>query len=199
MVQEAKSRSLAGQLPSQTRNWPLHAFLTALLALTFASHANAARFIAYFPLPANTPRQEIGEIPSSDSRESFAASQMAIGNLSLPVAHSRVSESLARDWKAYCDVWRKHFEQPDDAITRDRLGLSSPSIQITQSSGRSTAASMRLPVADLQRFESEHFMLLTDVPAKRANEVIIDLEKFYSVWTQLFFPLWRDRTQWDRT
>ena len=166
-----------------------------LIAGPLCPEVSAARFVAYFPLPADS-REPDRAAQNANALQNANASN---GNLSLPISHPRVGEALAVQWQSYCDAWRQHHTDPRDAITRNRLGLAGNTIEIKKSSGRSTVASMRLPLGDLARYESDHFMLLSDVNDERATDVLRDLERFHAVWTQLFFPLWRERGQWDRS
>src|SRR5690606_38677391 len=50
-----------------------------------------------------------------------------------------------------------------------------------------------------RRVETEHFLILADVPRAAAVEIAEDLERYFALWTQLFFPLWKDRQRWDQT
>lgn len=167
-----------------TRNVFHTVWLACSLTLLCIGDVAAARFVAYFPLDATaTP----------------IIADAVDGELTLPPQSERVPQKLRDQWEAYCDAWRRHHLNPSDQETRNRLGLSAETMKVVQSNGRATAASMRLPSGELQRFETEHFVLLSDVNAERATEILREMERFYAVWTQLFFPLWRDRDQWDHT
>lgn len=157
-----------------------------LLSFQFTNHAAAARFVAYFPVVPGETTAPIAE-----------------DLLPLPVTSSCLPAPLAAAWKAYTDVWASHHASPDDPPIRLQLGLPSgdasakPSVVV--GSGRSMAATMRLPILEMQRYETEHFTLLSDCSADRATDVILKLERFYHVWTQLFFPLWKERDHWDHS
>lgn len=160
---------------------PSSAFLLVVLAtMSSGQIAAAAQFTAYFPLPSDVARGTAAiRSPLPPQTEAMAAGPYG-------------------QWQAYCSVWRKHHQEPSDASVRVRLGIASDQAAVSVSSGRSAAASMRLPLMDMRRVETEHFMLLSDAPQERASQVVRDLERFYQVWTQLFFPLWKDREHWDR-
>lgn len=143
----------------------------------------AARFVAYFPLASD-------HVHADDSSDETSLP---------PPKHPDLLGSVASLWQDYHDAWYKHFAQPRDQSARDRLGIKSDVIVVKKSDGRSTAASMRLPIQSMDRFETEHFVLLSDVAPERADQVARDIEKFYLVWTQLFFPLWKSREHWDHT
>lgn len=167
-----------------TRNVFHTVWLACSLTLLCIGDVAAARFVAYFPLDATAT-------PVPDDAVD--------GELPLPPQSERVPQTLRDQWQAYCDAWRQHHLNPSDQQTRNRLGLAAETMKVVPSNGRAMAASMRLPPGELQRFETQHFILLTDVNPERATEILREMERFHAVWTQLFFPLWRDRDQWDQT
>lgn len=156
------------------------------LSFQFGNHANATRFVAYFSV---APGEKM--TPIADDL------------LPLPVAANCLPGPIATAWKSYTDVWAAHHRSPDDPAVRIQLGLTSgdasakPSVIV--GSGRSMATTMRLSILEMRRYETEHFTLLSDCTADRATEVILKLERFYHVWTQLFFPLWKERDHWDHS
>ena len=180
MLQEAKSTLQDGQLPSVARISMLRTIVTLIWCLIAVKHVQAAQFVAYFPLP-------------SDQLTSVATTDQ----VSLPPHHPDLLEPAALLWQTYCDTWQQHHNKPNDQAVRARLGIAAETIAVKKSDGRSTAASMRLPIKSMDRFETEHFVLLSDVAPERATEVARDIERFYLVWTQLFFPLWKSRDHWD--
>lgn len=182
MLQEAKSTLQDGQLPSVARFSVLRTIATFICCAIAVNHLHAAQFVAYFPLPS-----------------AQLSSPATADQVSLPPRHPDLQEPVALLWQSYCDSWQQHHDKPSDQVVRDRLGIAAETIAVKQSDGRSTAASMRLPIKSMDRFETEHFVLLSDVGPERATEVARDIEKFYLVWTQLFFPLWKSREHWDHS
>lgn len=147
----------------------------------------ATRFIAFAPQSANAPPALSADSPA---------------NAFVAVAPGATAGD--RPWSEYLDVWREHARNPADAKIRQRLGLpeqlpASITVVDGQSVARSFAKSLRIDWVAPQAIETEHFILLADVPNEVAVQVAIELEQFYAVWTQLFFPLWKDRQRWDQT
>ena len=111
----------------------------------------------------------------------------------LPMADDCLPDSIAKPWREYRDAWAAHHANPGNATVRKALGIEGADESVSPSSGDAAARSMRLPASEWLLYTSKHFSLVTDVPEARAAAIIINLERFYAVWTQLFFPLWKDR------
>jgi len=189
MDQEAKSQPRSWQSPRALHASivaPFTWIVVATVSLSATNFVIAAQFVAYFPLAAN-------DITSPVPDEL----------LRLPVPADCLPNDLAQNWTSYTASWAAHYANPADELARRRLGLPTvaasqkPNVLVTKATR--IAGTMRLPIADMQAYESDHFMLLSDVSADRAGEVVLMLENFYHVWTQFFFPLWKDREQWDHS
>ncbi len=149
--------------------------------LLAVDNVQAARFAVFFPLPSD--QASVGETNESP----------------LPPQSADLSPAMTTSWQAYCDAWKQHHINPADESVRRRLGIAANELSVVVSNGRAAAVSLRLPSLEMQRYETEHFVLLADTSAERASDEVRKLEQYYLVWTQLFFPLWKDREQWDRT
>lgn len=108
-----------------------------------------------------------------------------------------------RAWAEYLEVWQAHRSNPADTGLRARLGL--PPVEVcairladgaaaAREIGRGTAIRWSNPT----RIDTAHFAILADIDPELAREVAIDLERFHAIWSQLFFPLWKERQRWDR-
>lgn len=148
--------------------------------------ASAARFVAYFPLSAETITTAPGDELSEQN-----------GDTSQPPSHPGLAESTWASWAQYGDTWQQHFRDPADVAVRQRLGLGDDDVVIRE--GNATASETAgLPRGRTLRFETKHFIVVTQLPRQRIESIARDLERYYWVWTQLFFPLWRDRDTWDQ-
>lgn len=161
------------------------------IAPWFVSPCFATRLIAFTP-------QSTGSPP--------AASPQSPANAVVAVVPG--SQSGDQAWSGYLDAWRQHANDPADAGVRQRLGLPAQepvSTKVIDSRSLNRLLLNRLLPKGLQvdwiapqGIETENFLLIADVPTEVAIQVAIDLESFYAVWTQLFFPLWKDRQRWDQ-
>lgn len=175
------------QLVSVTYRMILRATVFWLLLWCWLPLANAARFVAVVPQPANAERGDF----------SAAASERA--------ARAPVDEASPDSlWLEYLTAWQQHFNDPADAATRRRLGLPTmEAVSVEVSDGASAAGSLartiRVRWSQPLRVETDHFLIVADVPRETALEIAHDLEQYFAVWTQLFFPLWKDRQRWDQS
>lgn len=146
----------------------------------------ATRFIAFAPQSATAP-------------PALSADSPAHALVAVPPG----SAADDRLWSEYLQVWREHARNPADAKVRQQLGLPEQlpvrtSVGDGQALARTVAKSLRIDWVGPQSIETEHFIVLADVPNEVAVQVAIELEQFYAVWTQLFFPLWKDRQRWNQ-
>jgi len=163
------------------------ATLFLLLLACWLPFATAARFIAVVPQAAGAAR---GDYLTA------AAEQAA-----RPPVSGEAADPL---WLEYLAAWQQHFDDPADTQVRQRLGLpvaEAVTVQVGDgaSTARSLARSLRVRWKEPLRVETEHFLILADAPREAAIEIATDLERYFAVWTQLFFPLWKDRQRWDQT
>lgn len=107
------------------------------------------------------------------------------------------------EWAAYLAAWRAHRVNPADAALRARLGLPPvEACQVEVADGKSAAREVGRGTAiqwsNPRRIDTPHFAILADIDSETASQIAVDLERFHAIWTQLFFPLWKDRFTWDR-
>ncbi len=216
MVQEPKSTSPNWQPPHSYLSQVLFALTVGFWAFGLSAESTATQFLAFFPSPIDTAGADSGPIsaPTLDDFpnsiylpplpvESAAhASRPSGEEVAIPkpsVSHSSVTNPMVTNWTRYCEMWRQHHMNPSSLEPRSKLGIVQPGSEVKVSSGLASAATLRLPGNAMQRYETEHFAMLSDATPTRATEVIREMERFYLVWTQFFFPLWREREHWDRT
>ncbi len=169
------------------RTTALSFWILVSIAPWFVSPCFATRFITFAPHSALDP--------PAVSPQSPASAVVAV----VPGARSG-----DQAWSDYRDVWRRHASNPADANVRQRLGLPAQdpaSVKAIDSRSlvRMMPKGLQVDWVAPQGIETENFLLIADVPADVAAQVAIDLERFYAVWTQMFFPLWKDRQRWDQS
>jgi len=173
---------------SRPRNWQsvwsaTLIFVALKIAIFAAANAQAATFAGYFPLG----RAE-KTVPLADQKTP------------LPTTAECLPAELATAWAAYRDAWSAHHADPADDAARLRLfGSTEDPLAVSASNGRALSTMMRLPLRDSMRYESKHFVMLSDASTERSTKTLRDIEKFYHVWTQLFFPVWSGNSSWDHT
>ncbi len=154
----------------------------------------AVRFAVFFPL-SSEPRNDSNRQGSSQLQHRIASGSLhAISGSSIPA------------WTEYCRTWRMHVRSPADSEVLQRLGWivnhddERPTLGIPVAPGRDLGPlrSLRLPTGQMKRWDTPHFAIFTDLDDQRAIDRAIDLERFYAVWTQMFFLLWSERERWDR-
>lgn len=94
---------------------------------------------------------------------------------------------------AYRYLWRVLRENAAHAEARRILGrlalaTTSSKPQVRRSSGKHPAFGW--PGNSYERVESAHFLLTSRASTKETLALAIKLERFYALWSQVFFPLW---------
>lgn len=155
-----------------------------LLLLCTAPPCEAVRFVAVVPQPADAPHAT--ELPTEGMTAVLPPHGAAVAG-----------------WGDYLELWRAHGANPADAEVRQRLGLpASEAVAIRIRDGRALARSLpRLRGVTWtrpQQIETKNFLILADLDEVAATDLARDLEQFFAVWTQWFFPLWKERQHWDQ-
>ena len=191
MRQRNRNQSETGSGSSPVCGGPLPRLIVgmvaAMLVVTTATPAAAARFLTYIPLDAGSAAVDTPAVQRADGCR-------------LPIENAADD----RAWSEYLAAWRDHADDPAEHTARKRLGLpTEAAVTATVSDGVAVATalsrSLRVSWNQPRRVDTDHFMILADTSVDDAIEVAADLERFHAVWTQLFFPLWKDRQRWDRT
>lgn len=152
-------------------------------------------------LPLATAARFIAVVPQATSAAGGDFSSAAAEQAARPPVSGASADPL---WLEYLAAWQQHFDDPADAQARQRLGLPAAeavAVEVGDGTGlaRSLARSLRVRWSQPLRVETDHFLILADAPREAAVEIAIDLERYFAVWTQLFFPLWKDRQRWEQT
>ncbi len=152
-----------------------------------AERPGAERLLAFVPQPASATPQPMTE---EHQRGLFPA-------VGLPG-----NTADQRQWLAYHEAWLAHHRDPADPAIRRRLRLpDQAAIQVEVTDGQAAARSLQRAVAIPWRqpllLETEHFWVVADLPHDQATQLAEELERFFAVWTQWYFPLWSQRRSWD--
>ncbi len=105
---------------------------------------------------------------------------------------SRAAAARGDDLTAYRMLWRTLREHPEHAEAKRVLGRLATSStarpQLRRSSGQHPTYAW--PGNSYTRVESPHFYLTSRATTPQTIELATQLEEFYALWTQFFFPLW---------
>lgn len=134
--------------------------------------------LVYFPLPA-----EAGDAAKSKTLWQQANSEIAAGD---PAA-------------AFHSLWQCHHADPGNLLARRALGLPpAKASQVVTRRGRSAPPILRWRPGSYQQVETAHFTIFSTADPEAIASVGEQLERFYWVWAQVFFPLWEGRTDVGR-
>lgn len=101
-------------------------------------------------------------------------------------------------WRAYQRLWEAHYADPADRPIRRLLGLSlSGGEEVRQRGGRSAPSWLAWPRGSYTQIETPHFVIYSRAEAAAGHQVATDLERCYWAWTQMFFPFWESRPQFE--
>jgi len=129
---------------------------------------------AFFPLPA-----AVGDVQAA--KQHFASARQA---------------ALAGDSEtAFQSLWLAHHANPADPLVRRALAL--PAQQVAQPlvrPGRGAPPILEWRPRTYLQAETPHFLIFSTADRATTARIAEQLERFYWVWTQIFFPLWEGRT-----
>ncbi len=92
---------------------------------------------------------------------------------------------------AYGLLWRAIREQPSNPQVRTILGLADGKTnRVTIRPGRTAPASLGWPDRSFVLAETSHFKVYSNAPRREAAAMAEDLERFYEIWSQVFFAQW---------
>lgn len=98
--------------------------------------------------------------------------------------------------RAYGALWRTHHADPSDARARRALGLPGDrAVEVTSQRGRAAPAILRWRVGRYRTWNTPHFAVHSTADPESSAAIARRLERFYWIWTQVFFPLWQDQTK----
>ncbi len=163
------------------------AWLLAMFFWLLPSTVQAARFVAFFPSATASTA------PASSANLSQV--KMLVPAAAPEKAAEVFDDATLKAWQQYCETWQQFHQSADDVTLRKRLAIATNPFAYAVNPS-STALTSRMPLSGMKRYDSAHFQLFTDVSQERLKKVIVELEQFYAVWTQMFFPLWNQAPGW---
>lgn len=190
--------------------------LPVLLVMACPGTASAERWLAWTPQAADAPR---GERPKPTGfAEPADKTSAATGNGTGGAGRATANTPLDLDdivtggrgsdddrrWAEYLATWRAHHLDPADPGPRRRLGLPERAAGLIDVSDGATLAreyarTVRVRWSNPRQVTTKHFLILADAELAAIEELALELERFHAIWSQLFFPLWKDRGGWDRS
>ena len=104
----------------------------------------------------------------------------------------RAAIEAGDELRGYQLLWRTLRENPQHAEAKRTLGRLATSATVRPVVRRSTAKhpTFNWPGNSYTRVESPHFYLTSRASTAETIELAMQLEEFYSLWTQYFYPLW---------
>lgn len=105
------------------------------------------------------------------------------------------AQSLAvneREQAAYRAVWRTLREDPQHALARRALGEMLVGLEAKVRLSRPSTAHPQLgwQAGTYNLIDTPHFQVTTRADARQSAAFASQLESFYALWTQVFYPLW---------
>lgn len=99
---------------------------------------------------------------------------------------------------AYRLLWQAHAADPAELAVRRILGLPLRETLATKfRPARGAPPVLRWRQRTYLQLESPHFVIFSQADRQSTLEIAGQLERFYWVWTQVFFPLWEARNRVD--
>lgn len=99
---------------------------------------------------------------------------------------------------AYRLLWQAHAADPAELAVRRILGLPMRETLTTKfRTARGAPPVLRWRHRTYLQLESPHFVIFSQADRQSTLEIAGQLERFYWVWTQVFFPLWEARNRVD--
>lgn len=174
-------------LPAARARLALVALGQLLVCLSIALNSSRSlaqdRSVCFFPLPA-APEAATTDLSPSDF------GQLPSAGLALPVD---------RAWEKYLLLWSSHHRSPEQPAVRRFLGLPGRlAVQPTAARGRTAPSWLGWRSGTYLQLETPHFSIYSQAPAAFSRAVAEDAERFYWIWTQLFFPFWEGSSAVDR-
>ncbi len=128
----------------------------------------------YFPLPAHLPGDT-------------ARAQQLLDS-------ARQQAEQGADEAAFERLWQAHYADPSLAAARRMLALPRGRAALVDFvAPRHAPPALRWSRGRYLQAETPHFVIFSTATREQTAALAEDLERFYWIWTQVFFPLWQDR------
>ncbi|WP_153558681.1 leucine-rich repeat domain-containing protein [Roseimaritima sediminicola] len=173
--------------------YPFACTLCAILLVGFLGPGSAAADLpphqrpdcqrVFFPLAA-------GQTDAASATD-IAASRRLLSEAAAALSHS---DDLAASEVAYRKLWQAHHANPAEPNIRRVLGLPAEAhVTMTLRPGRAAPPILRWRRGRYLQCDTPHFSVHSQADRETTRAVAQQLERFYWIWTQVFFPLWQDR------
>lgn len=97
---------------------------------------------------------------------------------------------------AFVELMRAHHADPAEAEVRRMLALPPDAeVAISVRPGRAAPSVLRWRPGTYLQAQTPHFAIYSAADEARTRQVAAELERFYWIWAQVFFPLWEGRAQ----
>ncbi|MEL7266040.1 MAG: hypothetical protein AAFP69_14670, partial [Planctomycetota bacterium] len=103
------------------------------------------------------------------------------------------SLAATNPWDAYRGLWLRLSAQPNDVRARSLLSLTDDPLAVELVRGRAAPRELNWERRQHWRAQTTHFVIYSTATQDQTHQVAIDLERYYWIWTQHFFPLWIQR------
>lgn len=134
----------------------------------------------------DVPAQSLAE---PKVREAFIARRQKAAVIALDGARKAARQGADAD--AYTLLWRAYREDPTAAEVAKMLGLSGgKSSRVTLRPGTEGPPGLGWPPRSFTIAQTPHFRIFSIAPRRETIVLAEDLERFFEVWSQVFFPLW---------
>ncbi len=140
------------------------------------------RVVAFVPLTANS-----ATFSSATSNSVLTNSSPSLyGNL----PNLALATNVDAAWSNYLKLWSAHHQQPGNTTLRKFLDLSNDESPAKMIRGRAAPRWLGWQAASYHQIDTPHFQIFSRAEPQFTQSVAADVERFYWVWTQLFFPFW---------
>lgn len=96
------------------------------------------------------------------------------------------------EWSAYRSLWRAVREDPDNADAKRVLSplLLALNVRSKPRVWRTADPQLAWSPGSYSRLDTANFQILSRADANVTSDIARQLEQFYALWTQIFYPLW---------
>lgn len=127
-------------------------------------------------------------------RAAFLKARQQAAAMALQYAKQAAAEG--KGGEAYGLLWRAVREDPSSVEARTLLGLPAGNTgRSTVRPGRDAPQGLGWPDRSFLISQSAHFRVFSTAARKETTNLCEDLERFYEVWSQVFFDQWADSAE----
>lgn len=145
------------------------------------------RTLLFQPKPAWDEQQD--SVALSSWAKHFNAARQKYANYLFQRAQQQVADN---EQTAYIQLWQVLREHPEHRAARQVLGAlaKGATVRPRLTRGRTAHPELGWPAGSYRRIDTPHFRLTTRADNQASLQLARKLEVFYTLWTQVFYPLW---------